>query len=179
MNPLNAITFAALCGPLAQPAALALDFIPESVTTVTRCSQKSPSLDDYANSLEQGKETLSRLTISIDDYYISLIKMDFVSARQTVVENGIETMEACEMFLRAFEEEIKKTISGNLPGFVATELRIYWRHIAKARSSVTRLNQFTLGLFKDAVTYKSTTDLSAVKELAAYTSTKLKEAKFH
>ncbi|WP_288444766.1 hypothetical protein [uncultured Pantoea sp.] len=180
MNPFNAITFAALCGPLAQPAAMAQDFIAQPAPIMAKSSKGAPSIDDYARSVEEGKKALSKLTNAMDDYYIRLVEMDSEAAKFYVLENGLETTEACEMFLRAFEEDIKKTIATEeLPDFVATELRAYWRHIAKARSSATRLNSFSKGLMRNAVEFESETDLMAVKELASLTTAKMNTLKFH
>lgn len=180
MNPFNAITFAALCGPLAQPAAMAQDFIAQPAPFMTKSAKGIPSLDDYARSVEEGKKALSQLTNAIDDFYIRLVEMDPETARFYVVKNGLETTEVCEMFLRAFEEDIKKTIAvAELPAFVASELKAYWRHIAKARSSAVRLNNFSKGLMHNAVEFESETDLMAVKELASLTAAKMKEIKFH
>lgn len=180
MNPFNAITFAALCGPLAQPAAMAQDFIVQPAPIMARSISGSPSLDDYARSVEEGRKALAKLTNAMDDYYIRLVEMDSDAARAYVLENGIETTEACELFLRAFEEDIKKTFSsGALPDFIATELRAYWRHIAKARSSATRLNDFSKGLMRNAIEFHSETDLLAVKELATLTTAKMNLLKLH
>ncbi|TPD93607.1 hypothetical protein FJP68_14560 [Pantoea vagans] len=180
MNPFNAITFAALCGPLAQPAAMAQDFIAHPAPIMGDSANGIPSLDAYARSVEEGKKALSKLTNAMDDYYIRLVEVDSESAKQYVLENGLETTEACEMFLRAFEESIKKTIASNeLPKFVATELKVYWRHIAKARSSATRLNSFSKNLMREAVEFQSETNLMAIKELASLTTAKMKEINFH
>lgn len=180
MNPFNAITFAALCGPLAQPAAMAQDFIAQPAPIMAKSAKGTPSLDEYARSVEEGKKALSKLTNAVDDYYIRLVEMDSVSAKFYVLENGLEATEACEMFLRAFEEDIKKAIAANeLPDFIATELKAYWRHIAKARSSATRLNSFSKGLMHDVAEFESKTDLMALKELASLTTAKMNTLKFH
>jgi len=179
MNPFNAITFAALCGPLAQPAAMAQDFISQPTPIMMSKSEEQPSLDDFARSLELGKEAVSKVTIAADDYYIRLVEMDFESAKASVIENGLEATEACEMLLRAFEETIKKTLNSDLPDFIITELRGYWRHIAKARSSAARLNAFSKSLLQETIEFRSETDLNAIKELALTTSAKMKTINFH
>ena len=55
--------------------------------------------------MEEGKEILQKLTIAADDYYICLIDLNSQDAREFVSKNGTDTTEACEMFLRAFEEK--------------------------------------------------------------------------
>lgn len=179
MNPLNAITFAALCGPLAQPAAMAQAFIIQPAPVMSNTSQHSPSIEDFGRGLEAGREVLNKLTIAVDDFYLILIGMSSDHARQAVEHNGMDTTEACELFLRAFEEEVKATLSQNLPEFVAGELKSYWRHVAKARSSVTRLNDFAKSLKKVPETFHGTSDLDGLAALAKHTTEQLKILPLH
>ncbi|VTP16102.1 hypothetical protein PUATCC27989T_04029 [Phytobacter ursingii] len=180
MNPFNAITFAALCGPLACPAAMAQDFIIQPAPVVAEPLKATPSVEEFSRRLEEGKEILKKLTVSADNYYVSLIGLDSDEARNFVNQNSSDTItEACEMFLRAFEEEVKRTIDFPIPDFVKSELKVYWRHIAKARSSVTRLNDYTKSLFKDAVLFDGKADLNGIAALANYTSDKIKLMQFH
>ncbi|AUU92885.1 hypothetical protein C2U55_06610 [Enterobacteriaceae bacterium ENNIH3] len=180
MNPFNAITFAALCGPLACPAAMAQDFIIQPAPVVAEPLKTTPSVEEFSRSLEEGKAVLQKLTASADDYYVSLIELDSKDARKIVNRNSSDAItEACEMFLRGFEEEVKRTIESPVPDFVKSELKIYWRHIAKARSSVTRLNDYTKSLFKDAVLFDGKADINGIVALANYTSDKIKLMQFH
>lgn len=179
MNPFNAITFAALCGPLAQPAAMAQEFITQPAPVMSVPSRSTPSIEDFARGLEKGKEVVSKVTISADDYYLTLIELPADDARSFLSENGTDTIEACELFLRAFEEEVKKTIAQNLPDFVSTELKGYWRHVAKARSAVTRLNTYSKSLFKEPVTFRGEANLNELAELASYTTMQLKNLSLH
>lgn len=180
MNPFNAITFAALCGPLAQPAAMAMDFIPQPAPIMAEVDNGSLLVESFSRAIEEGKKATESLNKSIDDYYVMLVETDSGTARHCVLENGVEMIEACEMFLRGFEEETKRTLSNaDIPDFVISELRVYWRYIARARSSATRLNTFAKSLLKNAETFESGTDLFAVKELASMTTGKMKEINFH
>lgn len=179
MNPLNAITFAAICGPLAQPAALAQEFIIQPAPVMSNASQHSPRIEDFARGLEVGREVLNKLTIAIDDFYLILIGMSSYQALKTVEHTGMDTAEACELFLRAFEEEVKATLSQDLPEFVAGELKSYWRHVAKARSSVTRLNDFAKSLKNVPETFHGSADLEGLSALAKHTTEQLKIITLH
>lgn len=179
MNPFNAITFAALCGPLACPAAMAQEFIIQPAPVIAKPLSTLLLLRNSSRKMEEGKEILQKLTIAADDYYICLIDLNSQDAREFVSKNGTDTTEACEMFLRAFEEEVKRTIESPLPEFIRSELKVYWRHIAKARSSVTRLNNYIKSIFKETVTFSGRADLAGIAALASHTSNKLKSMQFH
>lgn len=180
MNPFNAITFAALCGPLAQPAAMAMDFIPQPAPIMAKAEDVSLLVESFSRAIDEGKKATETLNKAIDDYYITLVETDSDTARQCVLANGVEMIEACEMFLRGFEEETKKALSNaDIPNFVISELKAYWRYIARARSSATRLNTFAKSLLQNSGTFESGTDLFAVKVLASMTTDKMKEINFH
>ncbi len=179
MNPFNAITFAALCGPLAQPAAMAQEFITQPAPVLAAPVSTAPTVEDFARGIEKGREVLSTLTIAADDYYLTLIDLPADDARHFVSHNGTDTPEACELFLRAFEEEVKKTLSQSLPEFVSTELKGYWRHVAKARSAVTRLNDYCKSLLKVPASFHGEINLDELAELANYTTEKLKHISLH
>ena len=178
MNPFNAISFAVLCGALASPAAMAQEFISQPAPVLRHALDDKEFSDNsliiFAEKLSEGKTALASVTDSSDEYYLRLISVETDVARVYLEQNGTEIIEACEMFLRAFE-----TLAEDIPDFVSSEMKVYWRHVAKARSAVTRLNNFAKGLFVNAETFESQTDLNGIRELAAYTTEKMSNVSFH
>lgn len=184
MNPFNVMTLAAFCGALAQPVVMAQEFTLQPAPVVGRPFDKesaSPeAISKFSHELLAGKDAVLRLTDQVDKYYVILVDSSTENARKYIEDNGTETIEACEMFLRAFEVAVKKTIEqDNLPAFVTTEMRSYWRIVAKARSTVTRLNKFTKSLTEDPVVFEGSTNLEHLRTLASLTTEKLGSMSFH
>lgn len=184
MNPLNVMTLATLCGALAQPAVMAQEFIMQPAPVLDSSFENdsvSPNgMEKFAHELSIGKEAVSKLTEQADFYYAALINESSDGARVLVAENGTETTEACEMFLRAFEVAVKKIAEqSDLPAFVITEMRSYWRAVAKARSAVTRLNNYTKSLVEAPKVFEGSTNLEHLRVLASMTTEKLGSMSFH
>ncbi|HFD7741079.1 TPA: hypothetical protein ACF54C_004925 [Serratia marcescens] len=184
MNPFNVITLAALYGALAQPAVMAQEFIAQPAPVIGKAhasdAVSQDGLERFAHELSTGKQAVLKLTEQADIYYSALINASPDDARAMVVANGAETTEACEIFLRAFEIEVKKIVEqSDLPAFVATEMRSYWRIVAKARSTVTRLNKFTKSLIEVPKVFEGSTNLEHLRVLASMTTEKLGSMSFH
>lgn len=184
MNPFNVMTFATLCGVLSQPAVMAQEFIEQPAPVIgSRFDTQTPSpevMERFSHEIKEAKQAVYRLTEKVDEYYKILVESSTDEARGCVAENGTEMSEACEMFLRAFEVEVRRTAEQrDLPDFVISEMMAYWRIVAKARSVVTRLNRYAKSLIEEPKVYEGFADLNQVKELASYTSKKMGSMSFH
>ncbi|EPE3622708.1 hypothetical protein ACSIA8_000707 [Serratia marcescens] len=184
MNPFNVMTLATLCGAFSQPAVMAQEFIVEPAPVLGKPyasdAVSQDGMEKFAHELSTGKETVLKLTEQADIYYLALIQAAPDEARSMVEANGTETTEACEMFLRGFEVAVKKIAEqSDLPAFVATEMRSYWRTVAKARSTVTRLNKFSKSLIEVPKVFEGSANLEHLRVLASMTTEKLGSMSFH
>ena len=184
MNPINVITFATFCGVLSQPAVMAKEFIEQPAPVIgSRFDTQSPShevMERFSHEIKEAKLAVYLLTEKVDEYYKILVESSPDAARGIIAENGTDMSEACEMFLRAFEVEVRGTAEQkDLPDFVASEMMAYWRVVAKARSVVTRLNNYFKSLTEEPKVFDGLADLNHVKELASYTSKKMDSMSFH
>lgn len=186
MNFFTVAKFAMLSAAMPQPAASAQMFATLPVSAIGRTGETevSPELmAKFTDELAAGKSAVESLTDQANAFYLKLLELSNDStdkARSALEGQDLSEYEACEMFMRAFEITLKKVADdSNLPSFVSSEMNAYWRKVAKARSIVTKVNNYVKQLTQDAVTFESDIDLQGLRYLADYTTEKLGSKSFH
>lgn len=205
MSNLNLKAIAALCCALSSPVTLAQGLVQQpapamrarkakqlpvqrsaiatgiQLSTTVRSASFKQEFRSLTDEIRKNKERLATIMAAADELYIRLVDMSTEEASVTFPSDEQKLLIRCEEIIRGVEGAIRVTVDGDprARSLVQDEMRGYLRSIAKARTSVVRLNHLLRQFAPPAAVFEGKADTSALKDLATDITEKLSSMQFH